>query len=129
MSDYAAAPVQPIVQGLLTVAGTTPSFVGKGVSAVTRVGAGDYKLQLDAGLLGNAGEVVPASMRTLVTLRGGSGAPPVTTITQVAVSYVNSGTADGGFDQIELVFSIGGVATELTGAAAGGAEVIAWKAV
>ena len=64
MGDYAAAPIQPIVQGLLTVSTTpnhVPTFQGRGVSAVTRVAGPPiaYVLTLDAGLPGNAGELAP----------------------------------------------------------------------
>jgi hypothetical protein len=129
MSDYAAAPIQPIVQGLLTVSGTTPSFVGKGVSSVSRTGAGDYVLTLDPGLPGEAGALDPNLARSLVTLRGGSGAPPVTTITQVAVVYHASATPGVGDNTVELLFSIAGTPTELSGAASAGAEVVIWKAL
>jgi len=127
MTDYAAAPSQPIVQGLLTVSGSTPTFTGKGVESVTRSASGDFVLQLDPGLPGNAGELDPDQARSMVTLRGGSGSPPVTTITQTAVTYQDSGTADGGFDQVRVVFSIAGTATDPNGAAAGGAEIVVWK--
>lgn len=140
MGDYAAAPVQPIVQGLLTVSGAgagtqhVPTFNGRGVSAVTRVGGPPiaYVLTLDPGLPGNAGEVaavgqayaaalvpgagsgassttkIPApDVRSALTLRGTTTQGVVaggTDILSTAVTYITPG-ADGGFTQIQLIFS------------------------
>jgi len=77
MTDYAAAAVQPIVQGLITVSalGGVLSFAGRGASLVpsaTGVGRdgvnaqGVIVLTLDKGLPGNAGAVepVPAPVTT-----------------------------------------------------------------
>ena len=64
MPDFAAAPIQPIVEGLVTFPagpGGAVKFDGKGVSAIIRDGAtggqGGYILVLDQGLPGNAGAV------------------------------------------------------------------------
>lgn len=53
MADYAAAPVQPILQGLVTIdQNSNPQFFGKGASAVARITgqpAGCFQLTLDHG--------------------------------------------------------------------------------
>lgn len=89
MTDYAATPVQPIVEGLLTVSGASaaspmvPTFTGKGVSKVTRVTVGlfiYYVLTLDVGLPGNAGELASTGRAYPANLvpGAGSGALPGT---------------------------------------------------
>jgi hypothetical protein len=117
MADYAAAAVQPIVQGLITVsaAGGTLTFTGRGAKLVPSLQAspagigrdntnpqGVIVLTLDKGLPGNAGAVepvpdvggVPAAgphaplPRTLVSLRAPSPGNP-TTLDSVAVAYGN----------------------------------------
>ena len=139
MADYAATPIQPIVQGVLTVSGTTPSFLGTGVSSVTRSAQGVYQLTLDPGLPGNAGEVpssaagVPSAvnLRSLVTVRGStSPIPGGSDISGVGVSYVDPSVADGGLQQVQLVFTAGatGLGVDPTGASATGVEVIVWTA-
>lgn len=123
MPDYAAAPIQPIVEGLVTYpggAGTQPFFDGKGVSSITRgVSAlGDFILTLDVGLPGNAGAVPftspPVSppvqpafapdpdVRTLVTPLG-AGVPPKSGVFTIGVSYIPSGLTGVGAPQIEIV--------------------------
>lgn len=105
MTDFAAAPVQPIVEGIVTFpggVGTTPVFTGKGISSIIRDGSvqGSYILFFDVGLPGNAG-AVPAlpelpfvappdpDVRTLITPFG-VGAPPLSNIATIAVSYIAS---------------------------------------
>jgi len=125
MADYAAAPIQPIVQGIVTgvipAPGVVTTFFGRGVSKITRVGAGQYRMILDAGLPGNAGEIEPLpepvlgqpipvgpvapDARTLVTLRG-----TTTTVTQALASYAQSSVlvdgvappVDGGLNVVEV---------------------------
>lgn len=90
MGDYAAAPIQPIVQGLLTVSGSgagspnVPTFNGRGISAVTRVAGPPiaYVLTLDPGLPGNAGEVAAIGKAYPAALvpGAGSGASSTTNI-------------------------------------------------
>lgn len=133
MSDYAAAPIQPIVQGLLTVDAVTnvPTFSGRGVSDVARVSAGVFDLTLDEGLIGNGGEIDPDKARSLVTVRGSATATPAnaTSITSVGVTYQTPG-ADGGMTVVRLVFTVDGtprVATDPNGVNAGGAEVVVFK--
>jgi hypothetical protein len=111
MTDYAATPIQPIVQGLVTFdnpnVGAGVHFTGRGVSSISRIttvtGFGGFMLVLDEGLPGNAGAVEPninisppgvplpplppnPDVRTMITIRG-SGTPPVTTIAEIAVQY------------------------------------------
>ena len=105
MTDYAAAAVQPIVQGLLTVSGTgasragVPTFSGRGVSAVARTALGTYLFTLDAGLPGNSGEVEPiGGVYPLNLVPGaGSGASSATNVpapdTRSALTVRGSSTA------------------------------------
>ncbi len=71
----------------------------------------------------------------MLTVRGGSGAPPVTTITQQAVAYGN--IVAGAFvaaapgqqvTVVRVVLSIAGAGTDPFGAAGNGCEVVCWKA-
>jgi hypothetical protein len=122
---YDATSVQPIVQGILFVGGTqlapVPTFVGRGVSRVDFVltsalpATRMYILTLDAGLIGNAGEIAPGaiplvpvsgppavstveqalSARCQFAVRGSAsnaGAIGGTSVTSVAVSYQSNGT-------------------------------------
>lgn len=145
MSDYASTPVQPIVQGLVTiptgVPGDTPVFFGRGISSVVRDVAsaqGAFILTLDEGLPGGGAlqptpddVLIPPApdARTYVTVRGGSGTPPATTITQIAVSYLTNATPGVGIDRIEVVLSIAGAGTDPVGAAGSGFEILVWKGV
>jgi hypothetical protein len=101
MTDYAAAPVQPILQGLVTTTGGVTRFFGRGVEAISHVsGSGLYRLVLEAGLPGNAGAVEPTpegallpaapDTRTMITRRTNPN------ITSELVTYVQSSlVADG----------------------------------
>lgn len=147
--DYAAAPIQPIVQGLLTVSGAgvppplgphIPTFQGKGVSAVTRTVAGAtivYTLLLDEGLPGNAGELQPGptilgpqpDARTLINIRGSltNAIPGGTSIVATGVGYAEPGP-DGGVTAILLVFTDDTpTAVDPTDDVASGVEIIVWK--
>lgn len=150
MTDYAAAPIQPIVQGLLTVdivgGVPVPTFQGKGVSAVTRTAGGVqivYELTLDEGLPGNAGELQPSPIdlgpplvlgpqpdaRTLINIRGSltNVIPGGTSIVATGVTYAVAGM-DGGFTEVLLVFTDATpAAVDPTGAVASGVEIIVWK--
>lgn len=107
MADYAAAPIQPILQGLVTIdQNNNPQFFGRGASAVARITGqlvGCFQLTLDQGLPGNAGAIEPVptaseaipgppfssadpDARTMITVRG-TGTPPVTTIAEIVVQY------------------------------------------
>jgi hypothetical protein len=108
--DYAAAPIQPIVEGIVTFpggVGTQPVFDGKGVRAIVRGGPpqGQYLMLFDVGLPGNAGAIEPfpppsflpdvtpdPNVRTLITPLG-AGSPPLSNISTIGVSYAaNIGT-------------------------------------
>jgi len=137
MTDYAAAPIQPLVQGLVTFpggVGTTPVFTGRGVSAITRDpaagGFGGYILQLDPGLPGLAGALDPGTpllpepdARTTIITRG-FGSPPFTPITGIAVSYLLSPVPGVGADRVEVVLT--NVANTPTDPP-GGFEIIIWR--
>ena len=145
MTDYAAAPIQPIVQGLLTVdivgGVPVPTFHGKGVSAVTRTMAGAdiiYTLFLDEGLPGNAGELQPGptilgpqpDARTLINIRGSLTNAIIggTSIVATGVTYAQPSLADGGLGAVLLVFTDAvPAAVDPTGAVASGVEIIIWK--
>jgi hypothetical protein len=130
MTDYAAAAIQPIVQGLVTipsgVAGSAILFSGKGAlpagSRPLAFPTGVIILTLDAGLPGNAGaiEPVPAPVtvprlltppaplaRTLLTMRSPVIGTP-TTIESISVAYGNftvPAPADGSFTQIAITLA------------------------
>lgn len=136
MSDFQAAPLQPIAQCLFTVTGIVPALVDSvGFSAITRVAGPPiaFLLTLDRGLIGNAGEIDPTKARVSVTLRGSPTATPVgsTQITGVGVSYVTPpavpGPGDAGETQIQLVFSVGGAGVDPNGVNASAVEVVVWK--
>lgn len=130
MTDYAAAAIQPIVQGLVTVpsgvAGSAILFSGKGaLPAGSRLPAfpiGVIILTLDAGLPGNAGaiEPVPAPVtvpklltppaplaRTLITMRSPALGSP-TTIDAISVAYGNftvPAPVDGSLRQVAITLA------------------------
>lgn len=137
MPDSAAAPLQPIVSGLVTFAGGAWSFSGKGcLPTVVHVGAGDFQLTLDAGLIGNAGAVQPLpvqvlgfppdttldpDVRSVVTVRG----PFPSGIFNIAVRYITSFTPGVGAVVIEVLFA--NVANVFTDPPAGGFDLVVWK--
>ena len=148
MTDYAAAPIQPIVQGLLTVAivagSPVPTFQGKGVSAITRTVAGAdivYTLTLDEGLPGNAGELQPSptalgplgpqpDARTLINVRGSLTNAVIggTSIVATGVTYAQPSLDDGGLTAVLLVFTdTAPAAVDPMGTVASGVEIIIWK--
>lgn len=154
MTDYAATPIQPFVQGIIQCAapaGGAVTFQGRGVSAITRPNPalqGDYLLTLDEALPGTnavadaaalpAGGVLPSVIgdpRSMLTVRGGSGNPPVTTITQQAVSYGNivagvfvAAAPGQQITVVRVVLSIAGLGTDPVGVPGSGCEVVCWKA-
>jgi len=141
MTDYAAAAVQPIVQGLVTVptglSGGVLAFTGRGAlpvpgRSITILGppipAGVIVLTLDVGLPGNAGAIEPAPdgaipptlvpaaplARTLISLRSPTSGV-VTTIDSVSVAYGNfsvPATMDGSLRQIAITLADGAVLTD-----------------
>jgi hypothetical protein len=140
--DYAAAPVQPLVQGLLTVdpISLVPTFQGRGVSSVTRPSIGVYNLNLDVGLPGNAGELAATSpttlpaadIRSMITMRGSPTNPILafsTSVTDYTVDYINPGP-DGGIRTIQLVFQTWAQSpVDPTGNDAAGVEIAVFRGV
>ena len=143
MTDYAAAaPVQPIVQGVVTFPnglGTNPVvFDGKGVLPIVTRGAsaqGSFILTLDEGLPGNAG-AVPAvgltppplppdpDVRTVITCLAGPVPPPLSDISAIGVTYITSPVPGVGAFQIEVVTTnIAFLPTD----PAGGFMIVVWR--
>jgi hypothetical protein len=89
MSNYDAAPIQPIINGIITIVGGVPVFTGRGISSIVRTAAGallgDFTLMLDFGLPGNVG-LDPAYAKSSLTQRGDP-VTGLTTITQQAITY------------------------------------------
>jgi hypothetical protein len=133
MTDYAAAPVQPIVQGLLTVRGIEGfilSFFGIGIVqtgpfAPVRVGAGNYILTLDPGLPGDVA-IDPPFGRQLLNVRSPMGTP--TAVISKSIAYLTSPTLNPtqvGANQIQIRLANltpVGVDPEV------GLEIILWRA-
>jgi len=118
MTDYAAAPFQPIANLVLTPL-TVGFFVGVGVLSVVRTvggaAAGDFTITLDPGLPGDVG-LDGAFGRTTITQRGTLGLlAGGTTITESAVTYPTQKT-------VRVVFSIAGV-----GADPVAVEILIWR--
>lgn len=113
MSDYAAATVQVIAEGLLTIdAAGNPQITGQGFASVARasVNAGDFLLDLEEGTGVadiNSGTIVnrPGTgglpdgrigpngldtrlLRVMMTMRGGTTAPGSTTISDMSVGFI-----------------------------------------
>ncbi|HYX22233.1 MAG TPA: hypothetical protein VFA98_15425 [Thermoanaerobaculia bacterium] len=118
MTDYAAAPVQPILQGLVTTLGGVTNFFGRGVEKITHVvGSGLYRLVLDAGLPGNAGAVEPSpegallpaapDTRTMITRRTNPNITSGPLVTYVPSSLVADGVEpppDGSLNVVVVLF-------------------------
>lgn len=120
MTDYAAAPVQPIANLVISplVAGFLVS--GDGVLSVVRTlggaVAGDFTITLDPGLPGDVG-LDGGFGRTIITQRGTLGVlDGGTTITENAVTYPTQTT-------VRVVFSVAGVGTDPAET-----EVLIWRA-
>jgi len=153
VSDYAAAPAQPIVQGLITIVTPQtglpfPAFSGIGVSSIVRTppgspfsgnAAGDYLLMLDEGLPGDVALDLIFG-RSFLTVRG-SFTNVVhfgTSIDQKSISYVAS-TAPGVFVaspvpgigsnvvRVVLTASSTGLATDPVGSDGNGCEIVIWR--
>jgi hypothetical protein len=106
MADYAAVPVQPIAQALLTIdAAGNPQLTGRGFSGVVRASAfaGDFLLTLDEGtgaadvgsgegftmgIIGPNG-LDPRFVRAAITIRGGTTAPGITDISDRSISITS----------------------------------------
>lgn len=117
MTDYAAAPVQPIVQGLLTITPAsdarpigTVSFFGIGIvtsgpDAPEYVSAGRYILTLDPGLPGDVA-IDPPFGRYMLTVRAPAPGVP-TGILSKSLTYIVSVVPNVGATKIEIVLGIG----------------------
>ncbi len=148
MPDYAAAPIQPIVEGLVTFpggVGTQPFFDGKGVVSIVRDpatgGQGGYIFTLDVGLPGNAGAVpfgqsplqppLPPfppdpDVRTMITPLSFGGPPPLSNIVFIGVSYIPSALTGVGAPQIEVVLeNPGAIPTDPVN----GFQIIVWRGI
>ena len=121
MTDYAAAPSQPILQGVvsLTTRGVdgnrfaSASFCGRGASGIFIDANQGIVIDFDEGLPGDVA-VNPAFARTLITMRG-IGMPPVTTIVEKSVTYVqNPDTQAFEAVRVQLGAGVGGIPTLLT---------------
>ncbi|HYX21863.1 MAG TPA: hypothetical protein VFA98_13535 [Thermoanaerobaculia bacterium] len=141
--DYAAAPVQPIVEGFVSYPagpGTAPIFDGKGISKIVRDpaainGVGAFILTLDVGLPGNAGAVPfgPAppllpdpDVRSLVVPIGSGAPPPLSGVARIGVSYIPSAVTGVGAPQLEVVLtSAGGTTVDPVG----GFLLIVWRGI
>jgi hypothetical protein len=101
MSDFAVTQFEPIVQGVMTIAGGGGALTweGVGLEAIERAPGfafGAYILTLDEGLPGNAGAVPPGilpvlnpDVRSLITVRGPA-PPAVNPIQTSSVLYVHN---------------------------------------
>lgn len=112
MSDYAATPVQPILQGLVTPFGVDGfsgiTFFGIGVvqTGLNKPffnGAGDYILTLDKGLPGDVA-INPDFARTQITIRPFIPGTPTNVVTK-AVNYIVNPTPGVGCDKIEILLA------------------------
>lgn len=152
MTDYAAAPSEPIVQGLITIVSVqtvpTPSFSGRGVSSIVRTPAGapfmgqpagDYLLTLDEGLPGDVA-IDPIFGRSFITIRGSLPNPVhgSTTIDQKSISYAASPSPGvyvlnpvpgigSNVVRVTLVASVTGLATDPIGTDGNGCEIVIWR--
>lgn len=152
MTDYAAAPSEPIVQGLITIVETQtfvgPVFTGRGISSILRTPpgaplfgnpAGDYLLILDEGLPGDVA-LDPIFGRSFLTVRGAL-ANPIhlsTTIDQKSISYyaspafgvfVPNPLPDLGSNVVRVVLAASstGFATDPVGTNGNGCEIVIWR--
>jgi hypothetical protein len=147
MADYAAVPVQPIAHGLLTInAGGNPIITGRGFASAVRVNpVGDFLLAFDhgvgvadigsgpgftVGIIGPNG-LDPRFIRASITMRGGTTAPGLTTISSRIVTFVV--TPGEGVVAVQITLrNTGNILTDPMGAgvanaAGSGVEIIVWN--
>jgi len=132
VTDYAAAPLQPIAHGVITIVSGNPVFTGKGVAAIFR-GAfpGTFLLVLGAvttpqnpSIVGTQG-LDPNFARSFVTVRGqATGGLPSTTIDQKSIDYPTQLGANVSIVRVVLVAA--GVSVDPSGVNGNGCEVIVW---
>jgi len=138
MTDYAAVPVQPIVQGLITLVNPDVpddgiDFFGIGIVqngpfAPVRNGAGSYTLTRDPGLPGDVA-INPLFGRFMMTVCGPNGiaAGAPTAIESKSLTYLTSPLLNAnlvGANQIEIFLAAGGAGTDFET----GLEIILWRA-
>ncbi len=114
MTDYAAAPAQPIVQGLLRVfeIDSTPMLAFFGIGIVQTGpfkpvynGLGNYTLTLDPGLPGDVA-IDPPFGRALLNVRALPGVP--TAVVSKSIGYITSPAANAtaiGANQIQITLN------------------------
>jgi len=129
MTDYAAAPAQPIVQGLLTArnldASGVVTFFGIGIvqtgpNAPIYVGAGHYILTLDPGLPGDVA-IDPPFGRFMMTVRGPGGllVGTPTAVDSKSINYIQNPVPGVGADKIEILLNVDPET---------GLEIVLWRA-
>jgi hypothetical protein len=134
----ASAPIQPLVQGLVTFPGGVPNiaFQGHGIIEVgglapVYIGPGHYLLSFDPGLIGLAGAVEPLpippqvlpidpNVRTNI-MPLGVGVPPISGIFGIGFAYV--ATAAGAI-AIDIVLTNPGL---VPADPFNGFEIVIWK--
>lgn len=129
MTDYAAAPVQPIAQGLITLVGenvTGIAFFGIGIvpsgpNGPLRNGVGDYTLTLDRGLPGNVA-MDPPFGRVLITPRATAPGVP-TLVLQKSQTFLVNPVPGVGADKIRILFTGAGGTTPIDSEF----EIIIWR--
>ena len=134
MSDFAAAPIQPFVQGLITFVNPDVPADGiqfSGVGIVTTglnapvYAAGDYILTLDPGLPGDVA-INPPFGRFLLTVRGPSGpsAGTPTAVVSKSLTYLVSPIPGVGATKIQISLANGAAAPADFEE---GLEIILWR--
>lgn len=133
MTDYASAPAQPILQGLISVnADLSVNFEGMGVSAIARTvggaAAGDFTLTLDPGVPGDV-SIDQQFGRSLLTVRGSllNAVPGATSIDGKALSYIPNANPQIGSNKIRVVLTAAGAGTDPSDADGDGCEIVLWR--
>ncbi len=148
MADYAAVPVQPVAQALLTIdAAGNPQVTGRGFSTVVRATAnpGDFLITMDEGVgaadVGSGPDFTvgvigpngldPRFARVSLTMRGGTTPPGTTTIQDRSASLTS--TPGEGATQIRVTLrNTGNTLTDPMGAGVpnangSGLEIMVWN--
>lgn len=129
MSDYAAAPSQVVLQGLIYIDSFgDPQFYGRGVAGIFR-GAfpGTFILELDPDLPGSVG-IDPAMARSLLMVRGQqTGGLPVTTIDQKAITYPSSPPGAPPAIFVRVALTADGAGVDPSGVNGNGCEIVVWR--
>src|SRR5271156_2202369 len=113
MSDYASAPVQPILQGVVSTDDGVPFFYGRGCSDIVVTGT-SYILTLDSGSVGGSaglagvGGLDATFGRAVVTVRGTTSTVASKVVTYpttltIEVSFLDAGAAVVFPDAFEII--------------------------